>query len=245
MPKLELYFPVRIFSVNQAFGLNGAPFYKTQGMKGHNGLDLTAFHGEPIYAAHDGIAYPEVDSAGGNGVVIKTTSQYEFEGKLTNFKTIYWHLMDADAVVHTGQLVKAGDIIGYADNTGNSTGDHLHFGLKPCAINETEGTWYNMEQNNGYYGAIDPMPYFNGKFAADIDGKYIFEKTLKYGMFNKDVKMLQLFLNKKYYAAGVMDGVFGPKTLDSVKRFQKDNKLKADGIVGPKTNKVINSLWNK
>ena len=75
--------------------------------------------------------------------------------------------MQSDAVVKTGQKVVAGDLIGYADSTGLSTGDHLHFGLKPQAWNETDWSWFNVEQGNGYGGAIDPTPYFNHFFAED------------------------------------------------------------------------------
>ena len=70
--------------------------------------------------------------------------------------------------VKPGQLVKAGDIIGYADNTGASTGDHLHFGIKPVYKGEKDWEWWNAEQENGFKGAIDPDPFFNGKFAKDV-----------------------------------------------------------------------------
>jgi len=46
-----------------------------------------------------------------------------------HFQTVYYHLKSVNC--STGDYVKAGDIIGYADNTGKmTTGDHLHFGLK-------------------------------------------------------------------------------------------------------------------
>jgi hypothetical protein len=32
---------------------------------------------------------------------------------------------------------------------------------------ENEWTWWNTEQNNGYKGAINPEPFFNGFHAAD------------------------------------------------------------------------------
>ena len=44
------------------------------------------------------------------------------------FMTIYGHMLDFDVAV--GDKVKAGDVIGRSDNTGNSTGPHLHFELR-------------------------------------------------------------------------------------------------------------------
>ena len=38
---------------------------------------------------------------------------------------------------------------------------------------------------------------------------------------------------------GALDGEFGEKTLDALKAFQEINRLKSDGIVGPKTISVL------
>lgn len=164
MAKLELYYPVKPARVNQAFGAAN-PMYKENGIDiiGHNGIDFAASHGQPVYAAHAGTCYPEIDDKGGNGVVIRTNKSFDYQGRAVYFKTIYWHLIDAYAVVKWGQYVDIGQLIGYADSTGLSTGDHLHFGLKPQEYNETNFSWLNPAQNNGYLGAIDPTPYF-GKF---------------------------------------------------------------------------------
>lgn len=165
--KLQLYYPVKPLHFNQKFG-NVMPVYTSMGLAGHNGIDFGAYHGQPVYAAHAGTCYPEIDSQGGNGVVIRSDKPYDYEGGQVYFKTIYWHLIDAYAAVKTGQYVQAGDLIGYADNTGTSTGDHVHFGLKPQAYDETDFAWITPGKSNGYLGAIDPEPYFNGKFAVDI-----------------------------------------------------------------------------
>lgn len=166
MAKFTLFYPVKPLYVNQVFGVNPQT-YAQFGLAGHNGIDLRAFHGQKVFAAHDGVCFPEIDNSGGNGVIIRSTGEFDFNGKQVHFKTIYWHLDRADAVVKTGQKVKAGDLIGYADNTGFSTGDHLHFGLKPQEWNETDWSWGNSAQNNGFLGAIDPTPYWNGFYAED------------------------------------------------------------------------------
>ena len=51
------------------------------------------------------------------------------------------------------------------------------------------------------------------------------------------VRWLQERLNKLGYSLGKngIDGSFGPDTLKAVKQFQKDHKLKVDGIVGKNT----------
>lgn len=152
--------------INQGFGGNEA-YYKQFGIKGHNGLDAFAVHGQPVYAAHDGIVtYAGVDGGEGWGVVLRTEEEMEYAGGSAYFKSVYWHLIN-NIQVKAGQRVKAGHLLGYADNTGASSGDHLHFAVKPMTVGENDWTFENVVQNNGYRGAIDPTPYFNGYYAQD------------------------------------------------------------------------------
>jgi peptidoglycan hydrolase-like protein with peptidoglycan-binding domain len=58
---------------------------------------------------------------------------------------------------------------------------------------------------------------------------------LRNGSQGDEVKELQRALLRKGINPGPIDGVFGPKTEDAVKRFQERNGLDADGIAGPKT----------
>ena len=58
--------------------------------------------------------------------------------------------------------------------------------------------------------------------------------TLKNGSKGADVSTLQTSLNRYSYGLNV-DGSFGPKTEDAVRKFQKSKGLSVDGIVGPKT----------
>lgn len=59
-------------------------------------------------------------------------------------------------------------------------------------------------------------------------------QVLKEGDKGSDVKELQQLLNKKGYHL-VCDGIFGKKTLEAVKAFQRANGLSVDGVVGDKT----------
>lgn len=187
MKKFELYFPVKPWFITQPFGVNGE-YYRTNGIniKGHNGLDLRASDAQSVRATHDGeVVYAGVDSKEGWGVVLRTTETFGYNFEETYFKTIYWHLIK-EIPVKVGQQIKAGDLIGYADNTGFSNFTHLHFGLKPQSKGENDWTWWNTEQDNGYGGAIDPMPYFNSYFAQDAQ--------LVIGILSKIIELLKLSL---------------------------------------------------
>ncbi len=68
-----------------------------------------------------------------------------------------------------------------------------------------------------------------------------FKRILKRGCTGSDVSLLQSRLNEKGYGILSVDGIFGPFTVDAVKRFQADHSapdgapLIVDGIAGPLT----------
>lgn len=175
--KLELFWPLsRPCIITQPFGTNGA-YYRAHDINidGHNGLDLLTFHGQPVYAPHDGFAKYFVDSKNGHGVELRSDKMATMLGKTSHFKTIFVHFCDrekepkfASPIPHDGKdhFVKAGDLIGYADDTGLSSGDHLHFGLKPIAMDKNR-KWFNTRQNNGYLGCIDPSFYMANMSAEE------------------------------------------------------------------------------
>lgn len=248
--KLELKNPLKVVKITQRFGNSNPTLYGTMG---HNGLDMRTYHGEPVYASHDGLASYQVDDKGGHGVVIITDKEYDYDGGVSFMKTIYWHLCDplkepkfasplADKTGFT--KVKCGDLIGYADNTGHSTGDHLHFGLKPVAKDESWGSWYNLAQNNGYYGAIDPQPYL-----PKIElSTYKHEVSLRVGSKGHAVKELQKDLETLGYYIGKVDGIYGNQTKVAVLAFQvayrvcKPYESAYGYYFGPKTRKELNAL---
>lgn len=111
--------------LSQNFG--DTPFARNGGYRGHfhNGIDIAAPIGTPIYAAEDGIILKTGDQdrycrkgAYGKYIVISHPN---------NLTTLYAHLSSFNAVASEGLAVKRGDIIGYVGKTGYATGPHLHF----------------------------------------------------------------------------------------------------------------------
>lgn len=245
MLRLKLYNPVKRVLITQGFGLSDTdPImlekYKAMGISAHNGLDMMAFDGTPVYATHDGrVTFAGYDGSGGLGIVIRTNEEVEMETGISYAKTLYWHLKKDSLLVTGGQQVVRGQQIASADNTGFSTGSHLHFGLKPIARGENDWTWFNTEQNNGFGGAIDPRPYF-----------VKFQNEMNLGDQSQDVRDLQEFLKTLGYFSVQPTGFYGKITMDSIFAFQKANcklswyerNIMRGNKVGPKTLEKLNEL---
>lgn len=86
----------------------------------HSGADIDAETGTPVKAVAEGIVI-YADWLGSYGIVV-------FIKHGGNITTVYAHLKYF--IVEVNQYVKQGDIIGYVDNTGLSTGPHLHFEIR-------------------------------------------------------------------------------------------------------------------
>jgi hypothetical protein len=111
-------------------------------LPGHDGTDIRAPEGSKIFAVAPGRVKLVVrdPSESNYGIHIRITHADGYE-------TIYGHL--EKALVKEGNRVQAGTLIGLADSTGNSSGDHLHLGLK------RKGTTYRNWKSN----IIDPTPF--------------------------------------------------------------------------------------
>jgi len=130
MGDIKLRLPLRDIEINQYFGNDfwyydnrtgeSYWFYKHIGLPYHTGIDFKAKNRCPLYACNDGkVIRSGYYSDGGIGV--------EIQGD--GFSTFYYHLDQATVTI--GNDVKAGDLIGYCDNTGKATtGDHLHLELR-------------------------------------------------------------------------------------------------------------------
>ena len=93
--------------------------------KYHSGVDLAADYGDPIYAAAAGtVTYAGWISGYGNTVMINHGG---------DLYTLYGH--NQELLVSVGQSVPQGFVIARAGSTGNSTGPHCHFEVRPNGEN--------------------------------------------------------------------------------------------------------------
>lgn len=87
------------------------------GNAGHRGTDIPAPEGTPILAAHSGtVLVSGWNDSYGNQVLLDNGA---------GLSTRYAHM--TQTAVTAGEAVTAGQVIGYVGNTGDSTGNHLHF----------------------------------------------------------------------------------------------------------------------
>ena len=77
--------------------------------------------------------------------------------------------------------------------------------------------------------------------ATPAPGKEQNSDVLKVGSTGNDVKSLQKQLIELGYLSGTADGIYGRKTAEAVKAFQKASKLSADGVAGEKTLSTLSS----
>jgi murein DD-endopeptidase MepM/ murein hydrolase activator NlpD len=132
--------PVDGVTLTSGFGMRNHPILNRRAR--HNGVDLAAPRGTPVYATADGmVQMAQWYSSYGNYVQI---------GHGTDMETRYAHL--SSYTVSPGQDVRAGDLIGYVGSTGRSTGPHLHYEVR--VANEP----------------VNPIPYMVAQLdASDAD----------------------------------------------------------------------------
>lgn len=157
------------YPVTQTFGVN-PQLYAQFGYKGHNGVDYGLRDWTPVVAPHSGVVVEAGWSYGGYGYYVKV--QNGVEG------SVLAHL--GRIQVWPGQWVNEGQQLGLSDNTGNSTGSHLHWG------------YYRLPRNraNGYDGFVFQWPYLQaaGVGGGEDEGETINEndKTAKDSFLDKN-----------------------------------------------------------
>jgi murein DD-endopeptidase MepM/ murein hydrolase activator NlpD len=105
----------------------------------HTGLDFRASYGTPIHAVMAGVVLYAGNSGDWAGIHVAVKHA---DGRTT----MYSHMSSMSARV--GQVVQAGQVIGYVGQTGRAFGAHLHFELYPVGV-----------KYGDVYKAVNPGPW--------------------------------------------------------------------------------------
>ena len=101
--------------LSSGYGHRPDPF---TGMRNfHPGLDISADHGDPVFATAEGLVTSAAFN-GNYGNLVVLEHGYAIQTK-------YGHL--SRFTVAAGDQVSRGDVIGYVGSTGRSTSSHLHY----------------------------------------------------------------------------------------------------------------------
>ncbi|GAA1553478.1 M23 family metallopeptidase [Brevibacterium picturae] len=138
--------PEGTWVLTSAFGPRVHPITGQESV--HTGTDFAAPDGTPILALADGTVTVAEFSGGYGGLVV---IEHTIAGQTV--ATAYGHMWETGIHVSAGDRVSAGQHIGDVGSSGNSTGPHLHFEVRPGG---TDGE------------AIDPAAWLNSHDAADL-----------------------------------------------------------------------------
>jgi murein DD-endopeptidase MepM/ murein hydrolase activator NlpD len=136
--------PTDFREVNQGFGEN-PDSYGQFGLPGHEGVDIEAPLGSNVYAVADGEVYRVLTDPSGHTYGIAVYIRHA-----NGYRTVYAQLQEA--LVEVGDTVVAGELIALSNNTGNSFGSHLHFGLYLDGATEAGRTNFPLD-------IMDPTPF--------------------------------------------------------------------------------------
>ena len=104
--------------INSGFGFRRDPI--TGQRSHHDGIDISADRGQPVFATADGIVV-RAERAGNLGRAVYLVHRFGYE-------TRFGHL--SKILVEEGQEIRRGDTLGWVGNSGRATGYHLHYEVR-------------------------------------------------------------------------------------------------------------------
>lgn len=118
----------------------------------------------------------------------------------------------------------------------SSDGHFVHIDTR-----EKKSFWYGQkEAYRSTFGGSAPANTTTGTTTTTNTTGTTY-KTLSQGSSGEAVKTLQENLNTLGHSCGTADGIYGAKTANAVREFQKKHNLTRDGIAGPLTQAAIKS----
>lgn len=115
----------------------------------HVGVDFPVNAGTPVYATMGGKVVWAGDNGDWGGLVVVENGDYQT-----------WFAHNESNSVQVGDLVQAGQVIAASGNTGNSTGPHVHYGIKQFrSEGDMTGVWLDAAL---FFSAADVIDWVCG-----------------------------------------------------------------------------------
>jgi len=131
--------------ITSKFGERTHPITKEKSF--HNGVDVSAPVGTPVYSPIDGeVMEAYIHATGGKTLIIADATK--------TMRFSFAHLNN-NGVVAVGDKIERCQKIAESGNTGASTAPHLHFGVK------VGGRWSGKTYTGGYF--VNSEPYLEIK----------------------------------------------------------------------------------
>jgi len=143
----DIMWPLEANTIRKHSAANAFGMVRNDGKRPHQGWDLLAYPGTPVYAISDGtIRIPAPSGDYGRMVML------EFEHRGRTYWATYCHL--SAILVGSDREISIGDLIGHSGNTGNAASmkgndQHLHFEIRTV-----------RNAGNGLGGRVDPKAIY-------------------------------------------------------------------------------------
>ena len=129
--------------ISSAFGYRTDPMSKRRTM--HRGMDFAGRTGLNVYATGDGEVVRTKVSRTGFGKEVLIDHGF-------GYLTRYGHMNSI--LVHEGQKIKRGNIIGTLGSTGKSTGPHLHYEVRHYGVAKNPAHFFSEDLSPTEYSEI-------------------------------------------------------------------------------------------
>lgn len=171
---LKIHKPFKWWYVTQKWGVRNTA-YDQFGFKLHNGLDVisgyndanTAYNPKkwPVYNGLEGFTVHQVrlnPNGGGNDIWFISDELLQIGERVCH---AYFGFAHADTIfAKAGDKLEIGDMFMIADNTGFSTGPHVHISFYRV---DWDGKIMTFLDKNDAHNSFDPEPFLTSEYAVD------------------------------------------------------------------------------